>query len=86
MTNRMAFKLKRRQRTTAGCDWLASASRGRAVCDRAHERQVGTVVESLAPGVYEVEFINDAGKAYASLSLHADQLMRLLHEPSHQAA
>jgi hypothetical protein len=48
--------------------------------------QVGTVVEELAPGAYEVEFIDDAGKTYASLGLHADQLMRLHHEPSHQAA
>lgn len=31
--------------------------------------QVGTVVEELAPGVYEVEFIDDSGRAYASLAL-----------------
>ena len=48
--------------------------------------QVGTVVENLAPGVYEVEFSDDSGKTYASLSLRSDQLMRLHHEPSHQAA
>ena len=48
--------------------------------------QVGTVVESLAPGVYEVEFSDDSGRTYASLALRADQLMRLHHEPSHQAA
>jgi hypothetical protein len=48
--------------------------------------QVGTVVESLAPDVYEVEFSDDSGTTYASLSLRADQLMRLRHEPSHQAA
>jgi Domain of unknown function (DUF4926) len=48
--------------------------------------QVGTVVEDLAPGVYEVEFIDDSGQTYASLALRADQLMRLHHEPSHQAA
>jgi hypothetical protein len=48
--------------------------------------QVGTVVEVLAPGVYEVEFIDDAGTTYASLALRIDQLMRLHHEPSHQAA
>ena len=35
--------------------------------------QVGTVVE-------------DEGRTYASLALRADQLMRLHHEPSHQAA
>ena len=27
--------------------------------------QVGTVVENLAPGVYEVEFIDDSGRTYA---------------------
>lgn len=48
--------------------------------------QVGTIVESLAPGVYEVEFSDDSGATYASLALRADQLMRLLHQPDHQAA
>lgn len=48
--------------------------------------QVGTVVEDLAPGVYEVEFSDDEGRTYASLALRCDQLMRLHHEPSHQAA
>ena len=48
--------------------------------------QVGTVVESLVPGVYEVEFSDDSGLTYASLALRSDQLMRLHHEPSHQAA
>ena len=48
--------------------------------------QVGTVVEVLAPGVYEVEFCDDDGRAYAMLALKADQLMRLHHEPSHKAA
>ncbi len=48
--------------------------------------QVGTIVERLAPGVYEVEFSDDEGRTYASLSVHADQLLQLHHEPSHQAA
>ena len=48
--------------------------------------QVGTVVESLEPGVYEVEFSDDSGRIYASLPLRADQLMLLHHAPSHQAA
>jgi hypothetical protein len=48
--------------------------------------QVGTVVESWAPGVYEVEFADGDGKTYAMVALHADQLMRLHHEPVHQAA
>ena len=48
--------------------------------------QVGTIVEILAPGVYEVEFSDDAGHTYASLVSPADQLMRLYHEVQHHAA
>jgi hypothetical protein len=57
------------------------------VADRGLLRgQVGTVVERLDPGVYEVEFSDDDGRTYATLSLAADRLLRLHHEPSHQAA
>jgi hypothetical protein len=48
--------------------------------------QVGTVVERLAPGVYEVEFSDDAGRTYASLAVRGEQLLVLHHEPVHQAA
>lgn len=48
--------------------------------------QVGTIVERLAPGVYEVEFSDDEGRTYATLALRAEQLLPLRHEPSHQAA
>ena len=48
--------------------------------------QVGTVVENWAPSVYEVEFADDNGKTYAMVALQAEQLMRLHHEPVHQAA
>jgi hypothetical protein len=48
--------------------------------------RAGTVVERLAPEVYEVEFSDDSGRTYASLALRTDQLMRLHHEPSHQVA
>jgi hypothetical protein len=44
--------------------------------------QVGTVVEILAPGVFEVEFSDDEGRTYASTSLEADQLLALRYEPS----
>ena len=40
--------------------------------------EVGTVVEILAPDVYEVEFCDDEGETYAELSLRGDQLV-LLH-------
>jgi len=48
--------------------------------------QVGTVVEVLAPGMYEVEFIDDSGRTYASVPARPEQLMRLHHQPGHQAA
>lgn len=48
--------------------------------------QVGTVVERWAPGVYEVEFADDNGRTYAMVALKGEQLMRLHHEPTHQAA
>ena len=48
--------------------------------------QVGTVVEEWTPGVYEVEFADDNGRTYAMVALKVDQLMRLHHEPVHQAA
>jgi hypothetical protein len=43
--------------------------------------QVGTVVESLAPDVFEVEFCDDEGRTYASLALRTDQLMVLHYRP-----
>lgn len=39
--------------------------------------QVGTVVEILAPDVYEVEFCDDDGQTYAMKALSASQLMVL---------
>jgi hypothetical protein len=48
--------------------------------------QVGTVVESWASGVYEVEFSDEEGRAYAMAALRAEQLMRLHHEPVDRAA
>lgn len=48
--------------------------------------QVGTIVEILAPGVYEVEFSDDSGQTYASVALSATQLLELRHQPDHQAA
>ncbi len=53
---------------------------------RLRRGQVGTIVETLAPGVYEVEFSDEAGQTYASLALSADQLMRLYHERQYHAA
>jgi hypothetical protein len=46
--------------------------------------QVGTVVELLSPGAFEVEFSDNDGRAYAMLALRADQLMVLHHQPAAQ--
>lgn len=50
-----------------------------------HRGQVGTIVEQLGPGVYEVEFSDDEGRTYASLALRADQLLQLHHRPGKAA-
>ena len=43
--------------------------------------QVGTVVEELAEGVFEVEFSDNQGRSYTLLPLKSEQLMVLHHEP-----
>ena len=43
--------------------------------------QVGTVVEGLAPGVFEVEFTDNDGRAFASPPLKVNQLMVLHYQP-----
>jgi hypothetical protein len=48
--------------------------------------QVGTVIEDLAPGVFEVEFSENDGQPYAMAALKAGQLLRLHHQPVPQAA
>ncbi len=47
--------------------------------------QVGTVVEDLAPDVYEVEFSDNDGRTYAILAIRADQLMVLRYNPERAA-
>jgi hypothetical protein len=44
--------------------------------------QVGTVVEVLAPDVYEVEFTDNEGRTYAELALRVEQLLVLHYEPA----
>jgi hypothetical protein len=44
--------------------------------------QVGTVVEVLAPDVYEVEFADNNGRTYAELAVKADKLLVLHYEPT----
>lgn len=47
--------------------------------------QVGTVVKSLAPSVYEGEFSDDEGRTYTSLAVASARLLVLHHEPIHPA-
>jgi Domain of unknown function (DUF4926) len=42
--------------------------------------QVGTIVEVYEPGVFEVEFSDTSGRAYALETLQADQLIQLRHQ------
>ncbi|MEH2349729.1 MAG: DUF4926 domain-containing protein [Nostoc sp.] len=46
-----------------------------------HRGQVGTIVEEYESGVFEVEFSDLTGKAYAIETLNASQLMTLYHQP-----
>ena len=43
--------------------------------------QVGTVVETLGPDVFEVEFSDDQGRTYAQLALPGHQLLVLHYQP-----
>jgi hypothetical protein len=47
---------------------------------RLQRGQVGTVVETLAPGIFEVEFSDYEGRAYATCSVRFNQLMVLHRE------
>ena len=48
--------------------------------------EVGAVVEILAPDVYEVEFCDDQGRAYAFASVHAKQLLVLHNQGKESVA
>jgi carbonic anhydrase/acetyltransferase-like protein (isoleucine patch superfamily) len=48
--------------------------------------QVGTVVETLAPDTFEVEFSDDDGRAYAFAPVTADRLLLLRYAPAATAA
>jgi hypothetical protein len=47
--------------------------------------QVGTVVETLSAGIFEVEFSDDQGKTYAQLAIRENQLMVLHYQPQQAA-
>jgi len=44
--------------------------------------QVGTVVERLVKGAFEVEFCDQKGRAYAFASLKPEDLLVLHYEPA----
>jgi len=48
--------------------------------------QVGTIVETLAPGFFEVEFCDLEGRIYASVALPESHLMLLHHQPASAVA
>jgi hypothetical protein len=43
--------------------------------------QVGSIVDVWTPDIYEVEFCDDQGKAYAYVALRAEQMMQLHYDP-----
>ncbi len=43
--------------------------------------QVGTVIESLRSGMFEIEFIDNDGRTYATLPLKSQQLLVLYYQP-----
>lgn len=48
--------------------------------------QVGTIVEEWTEGIYEVEFSDLDGRAYAFAAIPASKLMPLCFEPVRRAA
>ena len=51
------------------------------ITDRGLQRgQVGTVVEALGSGVFEVEFVDNDGRTYATAPLKAHQLLVLHYQ------
>lgn len=43
--------------------------------------QVGTVVETLSSDMFEIEFIDNDGRTYATLPLKSQQLLVLYYQP-----
>ena len=48
--------------------------------------QVGTIIETLASGFFEVEFRDLEGRTYASVALPESHLMLLHHQPASAVA
>lgn len=68
----------RKKNRGSGIEMLATVALADDVAARGLRRgEVGTVVELLGDGVYEVEFCDDGGETYAQLALPDDLLIRL---------
>ena len=52
---------------------------------RLRRGQVGTVIEELAPNMFEVEFSDNQGRSYAMLPLDSKQLLLLHYDISSTA-
>jgi hypothetical protein len=53
------------------------------ISDRGLQRgQVGTVVEVLGAEAFEVEFVDNDGRTYATLPLKSSQLLVLHYQPA----
>jgi len=48
--------------------------------------QVGTIVEELSSGAYEIDFSDDHGPTYASVGVPASKLIVLHYEPANAQA
>lgn len=48
--------------------------------------EIGTILDLLTPGVWDVEFSDNLGRTYALASIHEDQMMHLFNEPAPEIA
>ena len=68
----------------SGVEILDVVARTQNLPDQGLQRgQVGTIVEILKPGVFEVEFSDDDGHAYALVAVTAEHLLVWHDDPVH---
>jgi hypothetical protein len=48
--------------------------------------EIGTILDPLTPGVWDVEFSDTLGRTYALASIHEEQMMHLYNEPAPEIA
>lgn len=49
-------------------------------CEKVKIGQIGTIVEKLAEGVYEVEFADTQGRTITTCAVEGKNLLKLTHE------